>query len=886
MEIIGKHFLSWEEAWQTGSEQVGGKGWNLARLVRFGFNVPVGGVLTTAAYWDFLNYNQLTEMVDTTAQTVTSANLGESDGLLNALRERIKFGSLPAEVVEEIIHRIDRLGMADKALAVRSSASAEDSARASFAGVHDSYLNVIGRENILQAVKDCYASLWTPRAVAYRRKLNISDQEVLPAVVIMEMVDAVSTGVAFTCDPKTGRRDRMVIQANFGLGETVVSGAVDPDLYYMDASAYDVVPHVMEKGIGSKAGMTRACLGGGTVFEPSGEMAGQQVLADQDMERLGLLLLRVFEALGEGEQHQDVEWAFDGREFIVLQARPVTAMPSYTFEPIKNKTQIWSNGNFREALPMVLSPLQRRFLKNIIDTIQYHIFADAGYPMPDGFQFSRFFQGRLYCNMSALQWAHYDSTGMMPGDFIPFWGGHQPALEIEDPNPFLGEMGLERQRRGMRGFAVIMDAAAQVSDTFAQVQASIRNLMGKGVEDLTDREFLDKYNQLGRVISGYCEKYPFLSSVNAIALVGLMQRLTGFFGPRTQMVFSSLMVGGETASTSADHGYRLIELAQLAGQDEAACRYLNSDSFDPLAWEAQLPEKSRFKQGFRSFIQEYGHRAVYELDIVNPRWKEDPSYLLDIIRSTMAKTDFDQWRAGQKETFERAWQEVVEKIPSDLLEAVQQGIKDVHNGDEIREMTKSVLTMALEPYRLMALELGRRLRHRGIINQVEDIFFCTWPELFSILNREWVGQGLSNLVESRKASQREKEDLAAPDVIIGEKPVYSQPIIQPSGDYLLGVGAAAGRSSGSARRINHPGQGNRLQMGEVLVAPSTDPSWTPLFLKACAVVMETGGFGSHGAIVAREFGIPAVVNVPGVMKAIHDGQTVLVDGDEGKLYLQ
>jgi len=329
-----------------------------------------------------------------------------------------------------------------------------------------------------------------------------------------------------------------------------------------------------------------------------------------------------------------------------------------------------------------------------------------------------------------------------------------------------------------------------------------------------------------------------------------------------------------------------MELAQLARQDRAAVQYLTANDFDPRSWEEHLPESSPFKKKFREFIKEYGHRAVYELDIVNPRWEEDPSYLIDIIKNTMATANPEQWRARQKEKFDQSWREVTEKVPPGELEEIRKGIHEAQEGAAVREMTKSVLVMALKAYRLMALELGNRFTQRGIIEEPGDIFYCSWSDLFSILVGDWDGDGLRTLVAARKASHREKEALAPPDVILGEKPVFSEPVALSSGDFLQGVATAAGKASGVARLIRHPGEGNRLRPGDVLVAPSTDPGWTPLFLKACAVVMETGGYLSHGSIVAREYGVPAVVNVPGVMKVIKEDQKIVVDGDEGKVFFK
>lgn len=316
----------------------------------------------------------------------------------------------------------------------------------------------------------------------------------------------------------------------------------------------------------------------------------------------------------------------------------------------------------------------------------------------------------------------------------------------------------------------------------------------------------------------------------------------------------------------------------------AAKQYLTGENFDPRSWADHLPDSSPFKKTFREFIKEYGYRAVYELDIINPRWEEDPSYLTDIIKSTMATVNPDQWKVRQKEKFNRAWREVTANVPPDEQAEIQKGIKEAQEGAAVREMTKSILVLALKAYRLIALELGNRFSQRGIIEEPGDIFFCAWSDLVAILDGSWRGEGLRTLVAARKASQREKEALVPPDVILGEDPVYSAPVTCESGDSLRGVAVAAGKASGSARLIRHPGEGNRLRPGDVLVAPSTDPGWTPLFLRACALVMETGGYLSHGSIVAREFGVPAVVNIPGVMKVIKEGQKIVVDGDEGKVF--
>ncbi|ODA41639.1 PEP/pyruvate-binding domain-containing protein [Desulfosporosinus sp. BG] len=886
IKFTEKYFLTWDEAFQCGRQEVGGKGWNLGRLAQYGFKIPMGGVLATRAYDEFIKHNRLEDKVKNISESVTFGNIEEPENQakLRQLREKIKAGFIPQLIMEELRTMLDSLGILERPMAVRSSASAEDSAQASFAGIHESFLNVRGLSNILESIKGCYASLWSNQAIVYRRKLMISDDEVVTGVVVMEMVDAQAAGVGFTCDPQTGRRDILVINSNFGLGESVVAGNVEPDTYYLEANPTCAVPQLIERKTGRKEGVTCLKEGGGTQFVLTTEYFTRQVLSDEKIEKLGLILLRVFEALGHCDQHQDVEWVFDGRDFVLVQARPVTSLPRKTFDALKNQADIWSNGNYRDAVPMVLSPLNRRLAINTIDTILKLNFTETGYRLPEGLQFSRFFNGRLYCNLSALQWAMFDVMGTLPSAFNVGWGGHQPEIELKDPKPYEGLIGLQRLERGKKYMDLVKTAMKNASTIHARVEGSVNHLTKDGFGHLADKDFIQLYNDLGKISGGFAGEFSFLSGAASMAIFGLTQILMEYFAYRTPMIINGLMVGGTADITSADHGYKLVELAEIARQDNDAVQFLTGSAFDPMGWEV-LPERSPFKQAFREFLKDYGHRAVYELDIINPRWKEDPSYLMDIIRSTLKTADLAKLKAKQKEKFEQAWREIENKVPSNMHSSIKKLIREAQEGAAVREKSKSVMAEVMEAYRMIAQEVGSRFCERGIIEKQGDIYFCTWPELVTILMGEWEGDGLRALVAERKIFMSEMEAIAPPDVIMGDTPKYSEPAARTSGNFLAGVPVAAGRASGTARLIHHPDEGRRLQPGDVMVAPSTDPGWTPLFLKASAVIMETGGFLSHGAIVAREYGIPAVVNIPGVMRVIKEGWKVDVDGDEGKIFL-
>ncbi len=878
-----QYFFDWVGAVNASAAEVGGKGHNLARLHKYGFPVPVGGVLTARAYHDFLDSNGLTETVRVAAGIQAGDVLDPAnEKKLAEIRCKIKAGEVPETVAGELTEQLTAMGLLAKPVAVRSSATAEDSATASFAGIHDSFLNVTGPENVYKAVKDCYASLWSPRAVAYRRKQGLSDDEVAAAVVIMEMVEAKAAGVAFSCDPHSGRQDVLVINANYGLGESVVSGAVEPDEYRLKPGL-TALPQITDKKTGRKEGITMPQKDGGTEFvKPEPYNAGQ-VLEDDDISRLGLLILRVFDALGQGEQHQDIEWVFDGNRFILVQARPVTVLPRYIYPELQNQPDIWSNGNFRDVLPMVQSTLNCSMSRYVYTFLFDPYLKAAGYRVPEGLPYLRLFHGRAYLNLSLMQWCNYDACGITPRQYNTSVGGHQPEIGVSENSPYGGLKGLKRIWRMMKLILACMKANRNAGRIFDTVGRYTAGWLKKGFKSLSENELIDTYNKILKVAKDFAQQYMLLSLWADTTM--LTEQMEKYFPGRGSGIVNALLAGGSDI-TSAQHGYRIVELAEIVRGDGEAGKFLAAEPFNPVLWAREIPESSPFKQSFYNFLEEYGHRGVYELDIINPRWREDHAYLLEIIKSTINTADSGKIKARQKEAEEKAWQEIKQKVPWYRRVLIKDMVKRAQKGAAQREMAKSVYAKIMEIVRLLALEIGSRFAARGIIRERADIFHCASPENLSILIGDWDGKGLDILVAERKVRKQELEAMSPPDVIVGEVPQYVKPAAPVSGNGLAGIGVAAGRAAGTARIIYHPHEGSRLQAGDVLVAPSTDPGWTPLFLKASAIVTETGGVFSHGAIVAREYGIPAVVNIPGVLKIIKDGQQITVDGDGGKVFLQ
>ncbi|MFZ3058638.1 MAG: PEP/pyruvate-binding domain-containing protein [Candidatus Methanoperedens sp.] len=879
-----QYFLNWDEAFNSTAAQVGGKGHNLARLHRYGFQVPAGGVLTSKVYRDFLEFNGLQDSINAIASIKAEAVLDPAiEKILTEIRKKISDGQVPEICIRELSKQLTFLKLADKPVAVRSSATAEDSATASFAGVHESFLNIRGLSNIVKAIKDCYASLWTPRAVAYRRKMGFDDDKVAAAVVIMELIPAAAAGVAFSCDPRTGRRDRITISANFGLGESVVSGSVEPDEYLLDSRI--LLPKILTKKIGSKKQCTRSKSGNGTELVSPGDSTNKQVIDDSRITELGLLTLRVYEALGSGIAHQDMEWAFDGNRLFVLQARPVTNLREPSFPEIAGQPVIWSNANLKDVMPQVQSTITWNLASCMLPRMMSANLQAAGYHVPPGINWVRLYKGRGYFNLSAVQWGFYDSMGFMPGKTNEFFGGHQPEIKVPAGNPLSGLKGVNRVLRQLYYFINILRIQGAAEKIFKDIREKADSWNQLNLRGMNENELISLLSDMRKKYVEFGPSYMTLGSSASVYIEMLARTLDADFPGRGYSLANGMLAGTSEKMTSAQHGYRLMELAQTAQRDDAARKYFMAGHFDPAAFRNEIPEGSQFMIEFEEFLKDYGHRGIYESDLINPRWREDPGYLLENVRAELLSPGYADFRKAQTEKRKAVEKEIEEKLKWSFQRIkISICVKQARKGAEMREMARSVLVKPSESSRLVLQDIGRRLVEKGILNEKTDVYHCALPEIIDILAGHWDGTGLKILVEDRKRIREELSELEPPDVIIDEVPQPQTQHQQAHGTVLSGLGVAAGSASGSARLIRHPRENSKLLAGDVLVAPSTDPGWTPMFLRAKAVVMEVGGYLSHGAIVAREYGIPAVVNVPGVMKALTDGEQLTVDGDEGKVY--
>ncbi|WP_153129762.1 PEP/pyruvate-binding domain-containing protein [Dechloromonas hortensis] len=710
---------------------VGGKGRQLGRLLRYGLPVP-----------DFF--------------------------VIPAAWSRQRGAGVPLELQRLLQAELTARGWLDKPLAARSSALGEDAAAASFAGIYRSCLNIGDFSALTAAIAEVWASLDTPTAAAYRQRLGIAG-DVAMAVVVMPLLAAEASGIAFTCDPASGREDRIIVHANWGLGESLVGGEAAGDEYVFAEDSSDTW-RLIETRIGSKATISRPAAAGGTVRESLPPAKAQAAVFDAGQaERLVALLRDAAVACDFVAPFYDFEWVWDGGQFWLTQARPVTRRPHYTYPALRGQPALWTRGNTCEIMPEPLQAMDWNFSRRGCNDLLEQGWKLAGYPLLPGVQRAGLFDGRLYLEASILQWEAWDGIGLLPERFNALMGGHQPVIASTPPNwrERLGRIAntlrylRQAPAMGRRGDAEV-----------AQARAIARQLRDVPLPECNEEitALLLRVLKPAREFAGMF----FLQGSGGGSLSLLLDTLERAFPGESAALGAALLAGGEP-SVTAEQGYALLDLARQAKSAKTGGRPQD----DP-----------EFAAAFAAFLDRYGHRGHYETYLRSPRWHEEPEQLLEQLPA-LAEVD--------------------------------------------------------------AAALRARIAERSAR-------FARWQATEA---REWLA--LAPAGQALPVLRSTDEKPAKPDEAGG----------------FRGVATGTGVARGRVRRLRHPSEGLALQPGEILVAPSTDPGWTPLFLKAGGLVVETGGYLSHGAIVAREFALPAVVNLPGIVDQLRDGELIEVDGIAG-----
>ncbi|WP_117211541.1 PEP/pyruvate-binding domain-containing protein [Allorhizocola rhizosphaerae] len=776
----------------------GGKGANLGELIRAGFPVPAGFVVTTDAY--------AKRATDAHAQRATDAHAEEATDA-HAEEGADAYAKGGAHVPDPLRHAIAQAyaSLGGGPVAVRSSATAEDLPGAAFAGQQDTYLNVVGEEALIDAVRRCWDSLWTERAVAYRRRLGIDDREVSIAVVVQRMVEAEMAGVMFTADPVTGDRGHVVIDASSGLGEAVVSGLVTPDHYVLDARG-----RVREFTPGRREVVVKAKAGGGVIHETGGT---ELHLPDEALKQLAHLGQRVQVHFG---RPQDIEWAYTQKKIVLLQARPMTALPP---PPLKlNRIERRIGSVLLEYLPVRPYP---------IDTTTWLPHGPAGL-------------------MNKIA-EHFGIRGPFEG-FLPEEDGVVVRMVPRAPRPTLGIVrGLFRFVRLARRY----DPAHWTEDPrFREFLSRARDLGAQDLTTMTWQRLLQVPRQalaLVEPVTDFRTRYLPAAGLALLRLFLALKRLG-----RADML-GDLIAGARTRTTDANRA--LEDLAQL------------------------MRLKGDFAARFASFLEEYGHRETTSPILVSPpTWAESPETVLGLIKVLAAKAP--EPAKPVDDALARLLEHPRLRDPK-RRQRIQRLVEQARAGIAFREDSHFYFTKPLPILRRCLLEIGRRLSEVDVLVRPEDVFHLRLEEIEAI--------GLpAGLSESEKDRLRAivRQRAAKRDELAGVRLIDPRAVFPATdrGDALVaGAAAGGGIVTGPVKVVRDPAEFGKLESGDVLVCPYTNPSWTPLFQRAAAVVVDSGGIASHAAIVAREYGIPAVMGTATGTSTLVDGQVVTVDGDTGRV---
>jgi pyruvate,water dikinase len=843
---------------KTGSREslsAGSKASSLAALGRLGIPVPAGFVITAPVLDRHLESLGLAGKIrEITGLTGTSRE--EMGIILEGIREEIRRTPLPVMLEKEIAERLERFG--SKPLAVRSSGTMEDLPSASFAGVYDTFLDVKGVGDCIAAVRNCWASLWTERAFHYREKRGISRQAAGMAVVVQEYISADFSGVIFTADPVTGDRGKMIVESCPGGGKSLVSGRVTPDRMVVDKKSLAV----LEGGAG--------------------------VLECKTLSLMARLARRAEIYFG---CPQDIEWALKGRDLYFLQTRPITTLERTCAAA---EIRVWSNSNAGEVLPDVASPMSwllvKSFVSQLFNENLKRLGIDPGDEPPLGLV-----AGRVYFEVTALVSMIRHLPGMNKMDLKLIFGG------------FDDREAREHLRKAIPGVKVRINYPKVL---FRLPLLLLRMLFhGRSEEEAFMAKLRERTAALRRMEpSGRTDGGLFflasgvLDSVRSIAdnfhlvaggmvyfeNLGLFCRR--FLRDPDGRILNRLL-SNRGGMDSAEPAFRLWEMASLAGKSREVREIILSgvsfgEAREKLGW---TEDGAGFLRLWENFMEKHGHHARGEVDLMNPRWSETPDYILGMVRHYLTvgrNADPAAEQAGRISERERLDAECRGRLKPLMRLLFSFLLKRAARGLALREGVKSEVVRHVAALRFILLELGGRLAARGILARKEDVFFLTLEELGSIIEDEAAFEA-GSIVHERRAEYEKNLSLKPPPVVVGsfDPQKASFETAEHAGDMLEGQAVSAGTARGPARVILRRTEDEWVQPGEILIIPFADPGWTPYFVTAAGIVMDMGGALSHGSIIAREYGIPAVVNVGKATSMITTGQQVQVDGNRGTVKL-
>ena len=878
---------------------VGGKGANLGLLTIAGFRVPPGFTVATNAYLEFIEANGLADRI---AQTVAGLDYGDAEGLEResaTIRQAIEQAPMPEQIAARIYEAYAGLGD-NIYVAVRSSGTAEDTAAASFAGLHDTYLDIRGGDAVVDAVQRCWASMWTARAVAYRRTQGFDHATATIAVVVMAMVESDVSGVLFTANPRDGRTDELVVNASWGLGEAIVSGIVTPDEVTLDLATLRVKKTVL----GTKeVQVSRAPDGAGTVEEPvPADKRSVPSLTDEQLVTLGDLGRRVMRHYGG--LPQDTEWAMKDGEFYLLQARPVTGADFRWEEAIELAaqnatdtddivwTQRWAESYWTGGIsPLFYSVRVRHYRKSI------EYFLDlCGFDELKGQPYFKYHRGTVYWNANFQK--GFTQLVVPPSlragalDMVPqTW--HEDILsrplDLFKYVRMLFSLGSSSQHSPLTWTKT---QRRFIDDTVEPANAPSDDVL----RNMSDEELKRYAHEMEELQHAYCDNLWIGYNIIFPNVFGPFATMVAkYYKGDNALILQDLISGNPKQTLQQVETHEQFELAQDIRNSPELVEVFESS--DAETFFGRLPDSERgreFLTRYRQFIADHGHRGAADRDLYYKRRADDPR--IDFEAFVLALKDADPtppWEIEQRVAAQRekALAEVLAHLEGHLAGGLLvKAFRLLHSWVLdflwIREDSRHYADRISYSKRKAFLEVARRCVERGTLAEADDCFFLTDVELYELFG----GSGSIPLAAAKIAARKKEFEAVdhrqaqLPHYLKGGVAVELDGAPEAAGDTLAGLGMSKGAARGRARVVPELAQIGRVEKGDILICNATDPGWAPVFTIISGLVIETGGMLAHGACLSREHGIPAL-QLRNAMRLVNDGDLVEIRGDTGQIVI-
>ncbi|MFD0769704.1 phosphoenolpyruvate synthase [Bacillus sp. CGMCC 1.60114] len=858
------YVLEFREIDKTRQMLVGGKGMNLGELSKIhGIQVPEGFCVTTEAYKRVVGKNvELHQLLD----QLTLLKVGDRDQIgeiSRKIRKIIMEVEIPSDVVKAVAYYLSQFGD-EHAYAVRSSATAEDLPYASFAGQQDTYLNIIGKESILRHISKCWASLFTDRAVIYRMQNGFDHSQVYLSVIIQRMVFPQASGILFTADPITSNRKVLSIEASFGLGEALVSGLVSADCYKVQEEK------IIDKMIATKKLAIYGRKEGGTETQQiDPDQQKTQTLTEQQILHLARIGRQIEAYFG---CPQDIEWCLADDTFYIVQSRPITTLFPIP-EANDQENHVYVSVGHQQMMTDPIKPLGLSFF--LLTT-----------PAP-----MRKAGGRLFVDVT-----HQLASSINRNILLNAMGQHDPLMKdalmnIIDRGDFIKSLPNDNKAPNPRRdntdmLAQIENNPSIVSDLIKRSQTSIeelkQNIQMKSGSDLFDF-ILEDIQELKKILFDPQSSAVFMAAINASTWVN--EKMNEWLGEKNAADTLSQSVPNNITS---EMGLALLDVADVIRPYPEVIDYLQHVKDDNFLDELVKFDGGREAQdAIYAYLSKYGMRCAGEIDITRSRWSEQPTTLVPMILGNIK--NFEPNASNRK--FEQGRQEALKK-EQELLDRLKQlpdgeqkaketkrKIDLIRNFIGYREYPKYGMVNRYFVYKQALLKEAEQLVQDNVIHEKEDIYYLTFEELREVVRTNKLDY---QIISKQKEEYKLYEKLTPPRVITSDGEIITGEYKRENlpAEAIVGLPVSSGVIEGRARVILNMEDAD-LEDGDILVTSFTDPSWTPLFVSIKGLVTEVGGLMTHGAVIAREYGLPAVVGVENATKLIKDGQRIRVNGAEG-----